>query len=132
MAHEQDAGALFTLLTRALRLLEVSNSRPALDLWVQLRFLSLLGVKPELHQCCLCGSPEVKCFHAQSGGMLCSSCSPGRARLSPPALAALRRLQECRVTAVEGIRLESEVVGAAAPLLLQVFEAHCFETRANV
>jgi DNA repair protein RecO (recombination protein O) len=126
VAFEQESGAIFTLLLRALKKLETASSFTVLDLWVQLRLLGLLGVGPELRQCCQCGDTEVVVFHPTSGGMLCAACGSGRMKTGPAALDTLRRLQECRYSAVANLCLEKELSSTLAALLQKTFEAHCF------
>jgi DNA repair protein RecO (recombination protein O) len=127
VTHEQDARLLFVLLARALSELEVSDNPEVLDLWMSLRVLKLLGLSPELHQCCLCGSKgHLGVFSACDGGLLCCRCGAGRACLPAGGLEALRLLERSRIVAVAEIRLNQRLVQSLAPLLTRFFEKHCW------
>ena len=45
----------------------------------QLKASAMLGVRPAIHECALCGSPieQAACFDLSSGGNLCSECAGG-------------------------------------------------------
>ena len=93
--------ALFGLLIRALRALE-SSSRPA---WVSVSFaaraVDLLGHRPRIDRCVLCGRPWPfgdAALDAEAGGLVCGRCRAGgdAVALSGAAVGALKRLRELR------------------------------------
>jgi DNA repair protein RecO (recombination protein O) len=95
---EVESRGCFNLLLSALEQLDQGAEPGRICRWVELSLLDLVGFGPRLDACALCGSPQVGWFAAGAGGVLCSACAPEwgrRLALSPPALAALRRLRSC-------------------------------------
>jgi DNA repair protein RecO (recombination protein O) len=91
---------LFDLLVDYLGRLDAGPARPAMLRAYELAALSAAGFQPRLDACARCAAPvpegEVT-FAPEDGGPLCAGCAPGagpgRLRLSPPGLEALRHLQ---------------------------------------
>jgi DNA repair protein RecO (recombination protein O) len=82
---------VLSMLLGALRTLEAG---PA-PLVVPAFFWKLLaqeGFRPVLDACVACDSPDIVCFDLEAGGGLCRSCASGAPRLTPGALALLRRI----------------------------------------
>jgi DNA repair protein RecO (recombination protein O) len=90
---------ILQMLLGALRTLDAG----AAPLVVPAFFWKLLaqeGFRPILEECASCGSPDVTAFDLDAGGVLCRSCATGSSRLSPGALALLRRILGGELVAV--------------------------------
>jgi DNA repair protein RecO (recombination protein O) len=94
---------MFDLLVEYLGRLDAAPARPAGLRILELRVLSEAGFQPRLDACARCGTPVAAegrslVFSPSEGGLRCSTCgldaAPGAVRLTPGALAALRRWQE--------------------------------------
>lgn len=87
---------LFALTLEALRLLEVIvNPRPVLHAF-ELRVLEYTGFMPELNNCVVCRTelePGQHRYAPEVGGALCLHCSPGRGKVLPLSVNALKALR---------------------------------------
>ena len=106
---------VFRLFLETLRRLSETPD-PALVLrHFELNLLGLLGFRPELDACVLCGrSPDAegRGFSAASGGVLCAECAatePMARLLSRAGLEALRFLQRAGAAQAERAQLSAEV-----------------------
>jgi DNA repair protein RecO (recombination protein O) len=84
--------ALYYLLTETLAPGE--RSRPAIAVrYYEIRLLDLLGFRPQLFHCAVCGNEiqaEDQYFSAEDGGALCPTCGRGRPGAMPISMAALK------------------------------------------
>lgn len=130
VAPDQDSVKLFMLLVRALSELEITEAPLTLGLWMELRVLKLLGLGPELQQCCLCGRNDpasLRVFSAPDGGILCGRCGAGRLALPPSGVAVLRHLQDCRILAVAQAQIDLPLLRVLSPSIRRFFELHCLD-----
>lgn len=99
MTEGLEQAKVYHLLAETLR--RLSQER---DLWLvthhfELRFLGLVGYRPELFQCVQCKAPltpEGNAWNPDRGGLVCSTCSEETShlhRVSPQAFEVLRYLQ---------------------------------------
>ena len=56
------------------------------------KLLAQEGFRPLLDECASCGSADVVAFDLDVGGVLCRTCASGATRVTPAALALLRRI----------------------------------------
>jgi DNA repair protein RecO (recombination protein O) len=141
-ADRDPHAALFRVLVRALGAIE-SSSRPA---WVSVCFaaraVDLLGHRPRIDRCVLCGRPgpfRDAALDVGAGGLVCARCRPGAdaLALSGAAAGALKRLRELRWDAMIRLPLapllEEEVClvveGVVARLVGQVPRSSRFLTQ---
>ncbi|HUL42984.1 MAG TPA: DNA repair protein RecO [Bacteroidota bacterium] len=80
IAHEEENGPLFKLLTETLRAIDVASSDPKKCYWYfHLKMMGVLGFEPKFDRCAVCakelavGSREIK-FLLGKGGPLCPAC----------------------------------------------------------
>jgi DNA repair protein RecO (recombination protein O) len=114
--------ALWGLLVRALRAMEVSPRPTRVAVCFGVRCLDVLGHRPRLDRCVECGRayPFPRPSLAE-GGVVCEACRAGSdaVAVSPAAVAAFARLR--------GLRWEDAVaspVGRAGPELRAVLDTH--------
>jgi DNA repair protein RecO (recombination protein O) len=65
---------LFELMINAFEQLRRPVAPELTEVYVKLRTLSILGYRPQLEQCVVCGSTEVVTVDAERGGSLCEAC----------------------------------------------------------
>jgi len=93
----RDLEQLFEFTCSALRWLAAAPAPDArLRVWLGLRTLDALGLRPELRRCVRCGG-EVRGasvgFHVADGGAVCAACAPGLEGVVPAHLGTLRALE---------------------------------------
>ena len=108
---------LFELLLKALEWLNAESNIDLLMRFYELHLLDLVGYRPQLFNCVICGAviePVVNYFSPSDGGVVCPRC--GRASPSPEtypiavnSLKALRYLQTHSFEAVRRLRLKPEL-----------------------
>ncbi len=121
--------ALYGLLVRTLRALEGPTRPPRAALCFALRSLDLLGHRPRLDRCLVCGRvPDgaVQLSFAE-GGIICAGCVTAAGQgavLSRPALGGLRRLRTFNwgqaLAASIPVALESEMMKALESYLVRL------------
>ena len=121
LTAERDAQPLcFALLLRGLRALDAGAAPARVQLAFALRLLDLLGHRPRLDRCGLCGRPvgtQGVAFDATEGSVVCGDCRAGGPFLAPAVAAALRGLQTASWEARLGARLAPSVEQTAAAVL---------------
>jgi len=97
--EEGDNVPLFNLLDKTLARLANPTKFPDRNLvlrYYEMRLLDLVGFRPELTLCVVCGEPiqaEDQFFSAKEGGVVCPSCSHGVEGLRPVRKDVLRYLR---------------------------------------
>jgi DNA repair protein RecO (recombination protein O) len=97
-----EAERLFGFAVESLSLLESVRPDAALRVFLELRALDALGLRPELGRCVRCARmppPETPAshrvsFHVADGGIVCSACGLRLDGLIPVEIGTLRRLEE--------------------------------------
>jgi len=114
--------ALYGLLVRALRAMEVAARPPRVAVCFGVRCLDVLGHRPRLDRCAECGRayPFPRPALAE-GGVVCEACRPSTdaVPVAPATVAAFERLR--------GLRWEEAVaspIGRAGPELRAVLDTH--------
>jgi len=114
--------ALYGLLVRALRAMEVAARPPRVAVCFGVRCLDVLGHRPRLDRCAECGRayPFARPALAE-GGVVCEACRPSTdaVPVAPATVAAFERLR--------GLRWEEAVaspIGRAGPELRAVLDTH--------
>jgi DNA repair protein RecO (recombination protein O) len=98
----------------------------------EIRFLGVLGYRPQLFHCAGCGSelePGDTAFSPEAGGALCSECAGGysdRLRLPDPAFRALRFMQTREWAVAQRINLTPET-RSALERLMHAYVRHLLE-----
>lgn len=104
---EEPANAPCALLLEGWRLLCDGGlpDRMLFCLAFELKLLDLMGFRPHLKGCLLCGAPEAPYFSPSQGGLLCRRCTGGDAiNLSAGTAALARRLLEAPLEQVKMLR----------------------------
>ena len=134
LAHEggnpADARRLFVFARDALRGLESATPDERMRVFLELRTLDALGLRPEFRHCVRCGREPVPerggriGFHVADGGVVCDACGVGIDSLMLVHLGTLRTLEQGLRLAPE--RLDLLSIGAAtlseAEQLVQRFQ----------
>jgi DNA repair protein RecO (recombination protein O) len=120
---ESENRTLFALLHTFLSTVGAAQRLDSLLHAFELSALDILGYRPQLERCVLCGrdlKAEVNGFSVEAGGVLCPLCR-GRAGdqrdITPPTLATLRRLQAGALAAADKVALSPPVRREAEALL---------------
>jgi DNA repair protein RecO (recombination protein O) len=114
--------ALYGLLVRALRAMEVAARPPRVAVCFGVRCLDVLGHRPRLDRCAECGRAYPFPRPALGeGGVVCDSCRPSTdaVPVAPATVAAFERLR--------GLRWDEAVaspIGRAGPELRAVLDTH--------
>ena len=98
--------ALFRLLARTLSRLEMGSHPETVVHFFEVRFLDLLGFRPQLFECVDCGSEireEDQFFSPLVGGVLCPKCGPARSEAWPVDKDLLRYLRHFQRSSWEKI-----------------------------
>lgn len=107
----RDSQRLFAFACSVLHRIETDRPDPRLRVFVALRALAELGLRPELARCVRCGgsldASDRVGFHIAEGGPLCGRCAGGVPSLLPLHLGTLRALDQ-------GLRLPLDRLGRLA------------------
>ena len=94
---EESSADVFSLLYHTLSFLTYGDGEPGdLAACFLIRFLSLVGFRPAITHCAICGrdmreDPIIR-FLPDRGGAVCAACSPVGRRIGKTALEAMRRM----------------------------------------
>ncbi len=91
--HEQPE--LYAHLREMLRALNETTESSLMQLWFELRLLGLMGLRPELTHCLVCGRDDANTsygFDAARGGLVCTADAPLAGEAMPHATIKLWRL----------------------------------------
>ncbi|MEI8307400.1 MAG: DNA repair protein RecO [Chloroflexales bacterium] len=131
--HDGDESRpLFRLLVDTLTALDQSANPDLVLRSYELRMLQIVGYRPHLHQCAVCGellTAEADSFSPQLGGVLCPRDRHADRRsmaLGGPAFRLLRYLQSQPLSAVDGLHL-SAAVRSEVEGLLRAYLYHLLE-----
>jgi DNA repair protein RecO (recombination protein O) len=120
---EDENRPLFQLLADSFAALDQSANPDLVLRSYELRLLQIVGYRPHLHQCAVCGellTEEADQFSPQLGGVLCPRDRNADQRalaMSGPAFRLLRYLQSQPLSAIESLHLSATVRGEAEGLL---------------
>ncbi len=131
MTGEKEANPqLFELLVTFLTVLNDFPPREEYPRVFELRFLDLMGYRPRLMECTICGkapsSSEGAFFSYRHGGVVCRSCQAnarGAIAISGETIQTMERVLVMDLTEVEGVRF-SPVVLAEGKDILPRFVQH--------
>ena len=94
---EESSAEIFSLLYHTLSYLAYGDNDPGdLSACFLVRFLALIGFRPAITHCAVCGrdlreDPVIR-FLPDKGGAVCAACSPVGRRIGKTALEAMRRM----------------------------------------
>jgi DNA repair protein RecO (recombination protein O) len=93
-----EAGPVFEFGRAALEAIESRTPDERLRIFIELRALDALGLRPELRRCTRCGEPVASDppagFHVSDGGPVCGRCRAPAEVLLPVHLGTLRALEQ--------------------------------------
>ncbi len=96
-SDQEENRALFRLLVNTLERLCGDDKDIELALrYYEIRLLDLVGFRPQLYECILCGAeiqPEDQYFSVQFGGVVCPNCGIGATGLLPVSMLSLKYLR---------------------------------------
>jgi len=126
-----DLEGIYHFLRSALRLIETHPVDRRLQVLLELRALSALGLRPELRHCVACGrepGPEPRVsFGVADGGVLCGACalrSEGRLEVHLGTLRALSQGLEMPLGGLVRIRMDPEALMEAKGLVTRFQRFH--------
>ena len=91
--EEGENRPLYRLLVNTLTRLSSGQNHALVVRYYEIRLLDLLGYRPQLYACAMCGEeikPQDQFFSAELGGVLCPSCGTGTIGARPVSMAALK------------------------------------------
>ncbi|MEZ4218825.1 MAG: DNA repair protein RecO [Myxococcota bacterium] len=102
-----DLRRLYDFTRRMLAAIEHAVPDERLRLWVELRALDALGLRPELRVCVACGRPPAAGakvgFRVADGGVLCGACALRSDGLVPLHLGTVKTLERVLALPLEGL-----------------------------
>jgi DNA repair protein RecO (recombination protein O) len=101
---EEPCRPICRLLLEGWRLLGEELDRELLCWAFELKLADLLGYRPNLDGCLLCGSPETAWFNPAQGGLTCNKCGGGGIKVAPDTVALAGRLLEAPLRQVRLLR----------------------------
>lgn len=116
---------LFQLFTWALTKIDRGNPLPQTLIFFQIKMLGLLGFRPQLVSCCVCGAPAQNTlpfsFNPILNGLLCKKCLPGHDTLLLPlsmeTIKLLLKAQDMEQDKLERLRFSPAATQEALTLL---------------
>lgn len=118
--------ALYELLLGALTQLETGADPRPLTRYFELRLLDLVGYRPELFHCVVCGNeiqPQDQHFSFAQGGVLCPPCGQGHREARRISLAALKVLRHYQRSTYEAA-VKPKVRAAVQDEVEELMEAY--------
>ncbi|NLY39291.1 MAG: DNA repair protein RecO [Firmicutes bacterium] len=104
ISGEEPCRPVCHLLLEGWRLLGEDLDRELLCRAFELKLADLLGYRPNLNGCFLCGSPETAWFNQAHGSLTCKQCGGGGVRVAPDTVALAVRLLEAPLRQVRLLR----------------------------
>lgn len=135
--EDSENQALYRLAINTLDRLTSRQNPAASILYFNVRFLDVVGYRPELFRCVRCGDeihPVDQFFSFQDGGILCPSCGGNLSGVVPITLAALkvlRHFQRNTYAAISTLEI-SESVQEELDQILEGYLTYLLERRLNV
>jgi DNA repair protein RecO (recombination protein O) len=120
---EDENRSAFELVVTTLRALDTARSTDLVLRHYELHLLDVLGYRPQLYDCAVCGellSEETRHFSPGAGGALCPRCAPsdrGALRMALPTFKLLRYVQSQPLEALERLNITQETRREAEHLL---------------
>jgi len=129
----EKSDAQFSLLYHALSFTAYGDVNPTdMAICFAVRLLSLLGFRPSLTSCAICGrdikQEKLLQFSAESGGAVCSHCSARGQKVSALSLEALRRMLLLSDGDIKKVSLPERVRNELKPAVNEYAE-HVLERR---
>ena len=127
---------LYRLLTQTLDRLEAHSNAEAVIRYYEIRFLDLIGYRPELLTCIDCGQEireQDQFFSPLGGGVACPTCGRGRAEAWPidkNVLRYLRYFQRSDWRTVSGIIIPDKINSGMASLM-EAYFTYLLESQLN-
>lgn len=119
---------LYAHLAEALRIVDAGATGPLPELWYKLRLLHLVGLRPELDRCLVCGQDSggaSYCFDASRGGIVCSVCATTAApAVSTSAIKLWRLLCDRTYGQIHHIAGAEALAAATLPIVDSFYEHH--------
>jgi DNA repair protein RecO (recombination protein O) len=130
-AERAEAARLFAFALSALEWIAARPPTPELRVWLELRALDALGLRPELRACVRCGREpgprDASLFHVAEGGPLCGACAaPHEAllRIERGTLRALEQGLRLPAATLDRLVLPARARAEAEDLLLRFSRFH--------
>jgi len=119
---------LFAHLSEALHAADAGARGPLIELWFKLRLLNLIGYRPELTACIVCGThagSATYAFDAPRGGLVCTNDAGATSRpISTEAVKLWRLLCDYPYTTIARIAGAADLAAATLPLGDEFYEHH--------
>lgn len=121
---------LYDLLVSALRWLCETGDMRRTARYYELRLLDLVGYRPQLFECVICGQPiqaQDQFYSPVDGGVVCPSCAPDTPRIRPISLGALkvlRYLQQRSFDTIDQLKLGDSVQAEVERIMFDFLTFH--------
>lgn len=100
---------VFNLLIDTLLKIEEGFDPVIITNILELKYLSFLGIKPELNSCAVCGSANVLTVSTNKGGFVCKNCHTNEKILNPKSIKILRMLYYVDISKISKLSISDEV-----------------------
>jgi DNA repair protein RecO (recombination protein O) len=134
--EEGENRTLYRLLVDTLTRLSQANNIDSVLRYFEIRLLDIVGFRPRLFQCAICGSeilPQDQYFSASQGGVLCPSCGAritGSIPISMGALKYLRHFQRSNYS--DAMRAQvSPILNQEIEAIMQLYMTYLLERSLN-
>lgn len=104
-SNERD---IFNILIDALLKIENDYDPMVITNILELKYLSYLGIKPELNSCAVCGNTNILTISTNKGGFVCTSCHTNERIVSKKTIKILRMLMFVDISKISKIDISNE------------------------
>ena len=100
---------IFDILVQTLLKIEDNYDPTIITNILELKYLSYLGIKPELNSCAVCGNTNVLTISTNKGGFVCRNCHTNERIVSPKTIKILRMLYYVDISKISKVNISNDV-----------------------
>lgn len=101
--------SIFNILIDAMLKIEDGYDPIVITNILELKYLSYLGIKPELNSCAVCGSTNILTISTNKGGFVCKNCHTNERIVSTKTIKILRTLMFVDISKISKIDISNEI-----------------------
>ena len=101
--------AIFDLLANTILKIENNYDPLVITNILELKYLSYLGVKPELDSCSVCGNTNVLTISTNKGGFACKNCHTNEKIVNPKTIKILRMLYYVDISKITKVDISDNI-----------------------
>lgn len=100
---------IFNLLVESLLKIEDGYDPIIITNILELKYLSYLGIMPNLNSCSVCGKDKILTVSTEKGGFVCNNCHTNEKIVNPKTLKILRMLYYVDISKISKIEVKDEI-----------------------